>query len=56
MSQEEPLKEEVKELLVIEVKEEVKEEVIVKEEVKEEINTEAYNRLRKVFDFSNFKG
>ena len=26
------------------------------EEVKEEINTEAYNRLRKVFDFSNFKG
>jgi hypothetical protein len=27
-----------------------------KEEVKEEINTEAYDRLRKVFDFSNFKG
>ena len=26
------------------------------EEVKEEINTEAYDRLRKVFDFSNFKG
>jgi hypothetical protein len=27
-----------------------------KEEVKEEINTEAYDRLRKVFDFSNYKG
>jgi hypothetical protein len=27
-----------------------------KEEVKEEVNTEAYDRLRKVFDFSNFKG
>lgn len=27
-----------------------------KEEVKEEISTEAYDRLRKVFDFSNYKG
>lgn len=27
-----------------------------KEEVKEQINTEAYDRLRKVFDFSNYKG
>jgi len=27
-----------------------------KEEVKEEISTEAYDRLKKVFDFSNFKG
>jgi hypothetical protein len=26
------------------------------EEVKEEISTEAYDRLKKVFDFSNFKG
>lgn len=26
------------------------------EEVKEQINTEAYDRLRKVFDFSNYKG
>ena len=24
--------------------------------VREEINTEAYDRLRKVFDFSNYKG
>lgn len=27
-----------------------------KEEVKEEISTEAYDRLKKVFDFSNYKG